>query len=75
MEAANFAKRFCPYARAYFNHKLKQTGKYVIAIKALASKIARATFYMMTKEVDYDPQKVFGSYKAQAQALIKKQKP
>lgn len=73
VEAANFAKRFCPYARAYFNHKLKQTGMYVIAIKALASKIARATFYMMTKEVNYDPQKVFGSYKAQA--LIKKQKP
>jgi len=75
VEAANFAKRYCPYAGAYFNHKLKQTGMYVIAIKALASKIARATFYMMTKEVDYDPQKVFGSYKAQAKALIKKQKP
>jgi transposase len=75
VEAANFAKRYCPYARAYFNHKLKQTGMYVIAIKALASKIARATFYMMTKEADYDPKKVFGSYKAAAQALIEKQKP
>jgi len=74
VEAANFAKRYCPYARAYFNHKLKEKGIYTVAIKALASKIARATYYMMTREVNYDPEKVFGNYKAQAQALIKKSK-
>jgi transposase len=75
VEAANFAKRHCPYAKAYFNHKLKESGYYVLAIKALASKIARATYFMMTRGVDYDPEKVFGNYKKQALALIKKQKP
>jgi transposase len=72
IEAAAFARRFCPYARAYYNFKLKETGYTVVAAKALASKIARASFVVMTTDVDYDPEKVFGRFKAQAQALILK---
>ena len=47
IEAANFTKRWCPYARVYYKHKLKESGKTVIAAKALASKLARATYYML----------------------------
>lgn len=69
IEAANFAKRSCPYAQAYFKNKFKQSGKYVLAIKALASKIARATYYMMLRGEHYNPQKVFGNFSAQAKSL------
>lgn len=73
VEAANFAKRYCPYAKAYYMHKLKQTGKNVVATKALASKIARASYRMLTTGDTYNPEKVFESFKAKAQALISKQ--
>jgi transposase len=73
IEAANFAKRSCPYAKAYFKHKFKECGKYVLAIKALASKIARATFYMMLRDEPYDPEKSFGNFSEQAK-LLKREK-
>lgn len=70
VEAANFAKRYCPYARVYYKHKLKETGHHVIATKALASKIARASYHVLKTGEIYDPEKVFVRYKAQAQALL-----
>jgi transposase len=74
IEAANFAKRWCPYAEAYYKHKLKESGKTILATKALASKLARATYYMLRNDVDYDPEKVFERFKAEAQALALIQK-
>jgi len=74
VEAANFAKRWCPYAKAYYQHKFKQTGNTVVATKALASKLARATYYMMKNDVDYDPEKLFERFKAEAQTLALIQK-
>lgn len=74
VEAANFAKRWCPYAKAYYQHKFKETGKNVLATKALASKLARATYYMLKNDVDYDPEKVFERFKTEAQALALIQK-
>jgi transposase len=73
VEAANFAKRWCPYAKAYYKHKLKESGINVLATKALASKIARASYYMLKNDVDYDPEKAFKEYRAQAQALIQEE--
>lgn len=69
VEAANLAKRWCPYAKAYYKHKLKESGKTVVATKALASKLARATYYVLKNDVDYDPEKVFERFKAEVQAL------
>jgi transposase len=69
IEAANFAKRWCPYAKVYYKHKLKESGITVLATKALASKIARASYYVLKNDVDYDPEKVFERFKAEAQAL------
>jgi transposase len=74
VEAANFAKRWCPYAKAYYQHKFKETGNNVLSTKALASKLARATYYMLKNDVDYDPEKVFQRFKTEAQALALIQK-
>jgi transposase len=70
VEAANFAKRRCPYAQVYYKHKLKESGFPVLATKALASKIARASYHVLTTDEPYNPEKVFERYKAEAQALI-----
>lgn len=74
VEAANFVRRWCPYAAAYYKHKLKESGKMVVATKALASKLARATYYMLKNEVDYDPEKVFERFKAEAKASLLEKK-
>lgn len=59
VEAANFSKRFCPYARAYHMKKSLKTNN-TVAIKALAHKIARACYYIMKDNVEYDITKIFG---------------
>jgi transposase len=70
VEAANFTKRYCPYAYVYYRHKLKESGLTVLALKALASKIARASYHVLTTDEPYNPEKVFERYKNEAQALI-----
>lgn len=74
MEAANFAIRYCPYARVYHTHKLKDSGLNVLATKALASKIARASYYVMTKQEPYKPEKLFARYQKEVNALIGEKK-
>jgi len=59
VEAANFARRYCPYAKSFYNRKLSKTNK-ILATKALAHKLARASYFVMRDRVDYDPLKAFG---------------
>jgi len=59
VEAANFARRYCPYAKSFYNRKLSKTNK-ILATKALAHKLARASYFVMRDRVDYDPIKAFG---------------
>lgn len=59
IEAAHHAKRYCPYARKFFQRKSAKSKK-VVAFKALAHKLARASYFVMRDRVDYDPQKAFG---------------
>jgi len=59
VEAANYAKRYCSYARRFHQRKTAQTNK-IVAIKALAHKLARASYFVMRDRVDYDPMKAFG---------------
>ncbi|NIV16469.1 MAG: transposase [Aliifodinibius sp.] len=59
IEAANFAKRYCPYARAFYQRKANQGGT-VLAIKALSNKLSRATYYIMRDNIEYDPKMLFG---------------
>ena len=60
IEAANFSKRFDPLAKIYFQKKSARSNN-LIAIKALAHKLARACFYIMKDQVDYDPLKIFAN--------------
>ena len=58
-EAAHFAVRYHPPARMYFQRKSSKTNG-IIAIRALAHKLARASYYVMKDQVDFDSEKVFG---------------
>jgi transposase len=59
VEAANFAKRFCPKAERFFQRKKARTNG-IVAIKALSNKLARASYYIMRDQVPYDAEKLFG---------------
>lgn len=58
VEAANFAIRFSPEAQSFYQRKkAKRNG--IVAIKALSNKIARASYYIMRDQVDYDAKYLF----------------
>jgi transposase len=59
VEAAYFAQRYSPRAQAWFARKEARAGR-VIAVKALACKLAKAAYYVMRDEVDCDENKLFG---------------
>jgi transposase len=59
VEAAHFAQRHNPRAQAWFASKMARTGR-VVAVKALACKLAKAVFYVLRDEVDFDENKLFG---------------
>lgn len=59
LEAANFAKRYYPSARNFYQRKLAKTNK-ILATKALAHKLARASFYLIRDKVDFKPEMLFG---------------
>jgi transposase len=58
VEAANFAKRYCPKAHSFYQSKKAKT-KNVVAIKALSNKISRASYYIMRDQVVFDEDKLF----------------
>lgn len=59
VQAANFAKRYCPEAKRFHQRKTARTNK-VVATKALASKIAKACYFIMRDQVDFEVKKMFG---------------
>jgi transposase len=59
VEAANFAKRYDPQCRKWYERKKAKTNT-VIATKALACKLAKAAWYMMAQDTDYDAGRMFG---------------
>jgi transposase len=67
-EAANFTIRFCPYARAYYEKKMKKLAshkaKRTIVLNSVAAKLARATYHMLKDGVTYKPEKLFGEIKS-----------
>ena len=58
-EAAHFAVRFQPKARRWHEKKRSQTCP-LVAIRALAHKLARAAYFMMRDQVPYQPARLFG---------------
>lgn len=60
IEAANFAIRYSPEARRYYDRK--QSGSHrMVALGAVAHKLARASYYMMRDQVPFAAAKVFGT--------------
>lgn len=58
MEAANFAIRYSAHAKSYYERKCRRSHP-VVARKALAHKLARASYYVMKEQVAFDPAKAF----------------
>ena len=59
VEAANFAIRYQPVIGRYYQRKAART-KPVVARKAVAHKLARASYYVMRDRVPFDVTKCFG---------------
>jgi len=59
VEAANFAQRYNEAAKSWFARKQARTCR-VVAVKALACKLAKAAYYVLRDGVEFDEQKMFG---------------
>jgi transposase len=60
MEAAHFACRYYPQAQAFVDRKTVR-GHRVLGLKALASKLCRASYFVLRDQVEFDPKRLFGS--------------
>lgn len=58
VEAANFARRYCPDSQRFFQRKMEDSNR-VLATKALANKLTKASYFIMRDKVPYDPKKLF----------------
>lgn len=58
-EAAHFAQRYYEPARRFYQRKRSRT-KGIVAMRALAHKLARASYYVMRDKVVFDPELTFG---------------
>lgn len=58
VEAANFALRFCPEAKAFYERKKRKTN-IVVARKALAHKLARACYHVLRDQKPFDASRCF----------------
>jgi transposase len=58
-EAAHFAVRFQPMPRRWYETKRSKTCA-LVAIRALAHKLARAVYFMMRDQMPYEPKRLFG---------------
>jgi transposase len=65
VEAANFAKRYDEQCRKWFDRKAARTGT-VVATKALACKLAKAAWHVMSQGSDYDPKRMLPELKMKA---------
>jgi transposase len=58
VEAANYARRYCPEAKRFYDRKKARTNT-AIATKALAHKLARACYYMLKEGTLFDVNRCF----------------
>lgn len=58
VEAANFALRYCAEAKRFYERKKARTNN-VVALKALAHKLARACFHTLKKRKPFDVTRCF----------------
>jgi transposase len=58
VEAANFALRYCPEAKRFYERKKAQTNN-IVATKALAHKLARACYHILREGKPFDVTRCF----------------
>ena len=58
VEAANFAVRYNPQIKRYYQRKCARTHR-IVAIKTVAHKLARACYYILRDQVPFDVNKAF----------------
>jgi transposase len=58
VEAANHARWNYEYVERYYQRKMAKTNN-VVAIKAIAHKLARACYYIIRDQKEFDPGRVF----------------
>ena len=58
IEAANFARRYCPEAKRFYERKKARTNG-IVATKALAHKLARACYHMLKEGKPFDVKRCF----------------
>jgi transposase len=58
VEAANHTARVSQEAHKFFHRKMAKSNR-TLAIKALANKLSKATYYIMRDKVPYDAEKLF----------------
>ena len=58
IEAANFARRYCPEAKRFYERKKARTNG-IVATKALAHKLARACYHMLKEGQPFDVNRCF----------------
>lgn len=58
VEAANFARRYCPEAKRFYERKKAHTNN-IVATKALAHKLARACYHMLKQNKPFDVKRCF----------------
>ena len=59
VEAAQKMKRYCPEARSFYDRKYSQNCG-ALATKALASKMSKCVYYILTDQVEFEVRKMFG---------------
>lgn len=57
-EAAHFCLRYEPLAKRFYERKRTKTNN-IVAIRALAHKLARATYYMLREQAPFDATRLF----------------
>jgi transposase len=57
-EAAHFAVRYDPQIKRWYQRKEASRGR-VVALKAVAHKLARAAYHVMAQRSEFDPRKAF----------------
>ena len=58
-EAANFAIRYNETVKRFYQRKLAKTNK-IVAIKSVAHKLARACYYVLKDQTEFDVKRAFG---------------
>jgi len=58
VEAANFARRYCPEAKRFYERKKAKTNN-IVATKALAHKLARACYHILREGRPFDVTRCF----------------